>query len=222
MATRLNLMVGGPKGLLPVDWMQAPGQWVAADRGVLYLLQHGIQPVVAVGDYDSLTPEEHAFVQRACPELQTFPPEKDATDTQLLLRRAIALGADEYVLYAGTGGRLDHALANMFLAVDPEFAGIAAQLHLTDATNWVDFLPQGQHVLHRRPGFNYLGITTLTAVRELTIEGAKYPLHGWSSPVPFSWASNEFVGDQPVTVALKSGTAVAIYSHDRLGQKRDN
>lgn len=222
MTSRLNLMVGGPKSLLPLDWQSAPGLWGAADRGAHFLMTHGVQPAFVVGDDDSLTLAERETIQAAYPDRLTLPTAKDDTDTQVLLREAIKRGADDYVLYAATGGRLDHALANLFLPVMPEFASVAKQIHLTDLTNWIDFLPAGEHLLRPRAGYDYLGLVTLTPVESMTITDAKYPLQSWSSTIPFSWASNEFVDDTPIMVSFETGMVAAIYSRDRVGQQTDN
>lgn len=221
MVARINLMLGGPKALLPTHWNEAPGEWGAADRGSLFLLDHGIKPVFAVGDYDSLTPAEHQRVEAELPGLETYPPEKDFTDTQLCVLQAMhQYAAREIVLYAATGGRMDHLLANLLLATEPRFRSV--HLRIVDRTNDIFFLQAGSHRLTALPAYQYLGVVPLTAVTDLTISGAKYPLANWSSPVPFSWASNEFVAGQNVTISFTAGTVAIVYSRDLLGQKTDN
>lgn len=221
MVRRVNLMLGGPKALLPDSWRQVPGIWGGADRGSLFLLQNHVQPIFAVGDYDSVTPEEKQQVLQQLVNVRTYPPEKDYTDTQLCLMRAIRdFGATDVYLYAATGGRMDHLLANMLLATEPRFAGV--HLHIIDRTNDIVFMHPGTHRLHEKVGYRYLGVVPLTAVRDLNINGAKYPLHHWNSDLPFSWASNEFLPNQDVTICFAAGTVAVIYSRDRNGQQAEN
>ncbi|WDF83684.1 thiamine diphosphokinase [Lacticaseibacillus pabuli] len=221
--TRLNLMLGGPKELLPTDWQQAPGKWAGADRGTLYLLQHDIQPEFSVGDYDSMTDAERKQVAKQLTKMPVYPAEKDYTDTELLLTMALTeYDARDIVLYAATGGRIDHELSNLLLATEPSYTEFASRLHITDATNWIDFLGAGDHHVKKRAGYPYLGVVPLTGVANLTIVGAKYPLHNWSSERPFSWASNEFVDGQAVKVSFDAGIVAIVYSRDLRGQKTDN
>ncbi|WP_179395586.1 thiamine diphosphokinase [Lacticaseibacillus absianus] len=220
--TTLNLMVGGPAAALPTDWPQLAGDWVGVDRGTLRLLKAGITPVLAVGDFDSLTPAERVTVAAAVAELHTAPAEKDETDTEMAVRLALAAGATRVRLIGATGGRLDHLLANLFLATQPRFAADAARIELLDRQNRVRFFTAGSHQLQPDSTYRYLGIVPLTAIAHLTITGAKYPLHDWSSQTPFAWASNEFVDATPVVISWTQGTVAVIESNDRIGQTRDN
>lgn len=221
--TRFNLFVGGPQAELPADWPNLPGKWAGVDRGTLHLLQRGIQPQFAVGDFDSLAEAEHEAVIKAVANIHPAPAEKDETDTEMAVRLAFSTyGATEVWLIAATGGRIDHLLANLFLPTQPRFQPFTEHIHVLDQQNLISFYRAGQHQLLPEPEYTYLGIVPLTAIDGLTITGAKYPLHDWSSQTPFAWASNEFVGAAPVEVNWQSGIVAVIYSRDRVGQKRDN
>lgn len=220
--TTYNLMVGGPVALLPEAWPKLAGRWVGVDRGTLHLLNGGVKPAFAVGDFDSLTAAEFAKVKAQVQELHTAKPEKDETDTEMAVRLAFAAGADQVRLVGATGGRLDHLLANLFLPTELAFQQWTEQIELLDAQNDVLFFRAGEHTLTPQSDYPYLGIVPLTAIENLTIAGAKYPLKSWSSMTPFSWASNEFVGQTPVIIRWRSGIVAVIYSRDRNGQKVDN
>lgn len=64
---------------------------------------------VNLGDYDSLSylPDP--------PPAQVYPSEKNYTDGELALMRALSAGADEVEFYGGGGGREDHFLGNLHL-----------------------------------------------------------------------------------------------------------
>ncbi|KRN24769.1 thiamine diphosphokinase [Lacticaseibacillus camelliae] len=220
--TLMNLMVGGPVGLLPHDWQKLAGTWVGVDRGTLHLLQAGITPQFAVGDFDSLTASEFGQVKRRVAELHTAKPEKDETDTEMAVRLAFKAGAARVRLIGATGGRLDHFLSNLFLPTELRFQNWTEQIEMLDAQNWVQFYRGGTHELPAQPDYPYLGIVPLTGIERLNIAGAKYPLKDWSSMTPFSWASNEFLGQQPVTISWQSGIVAVVYSRDRNGQQTDN
>lgn len=221
--TAFNLMLGGPAHELPEKWPQLPGDWVGVDRGTLHLLQAGITPRFAVGDFDSLSQAERAAVFAAVPEITRVAPEKDDTDTELAVDLALNRHQAETVTLVGaTGGRLDHLLANLYLPAEARFQPAAGRIRLLDHDNAVEFLAAGTRRFRPKPGYAYIGIVPLMAVRDLTITGAKYTLRDWTSQTPFAWASNEFVDGQPIDVSLTSGVVAVIYSRDRRGQQLDN
>ena len=80
---------------------------IAADRGFEQLQCRGIEPDLAVGDFDSL-----GYVPNAR-EVVRHPVEKDDTDMMLAVREGLRRGYREFILYGGVGGRLDHTLANV-------------------------------------------------------------------------------------------------------------
>ena len=79
---------------------------IAADGGYKYLDSLGIAPDIYIGDYDS----------SECPEgvdAVRLPVEKDDTDMLAAVRLALGRGCREIHMFGGTGGRLDHTLANI-------------------------------------------------------------------------------------------------------------
>lgn len=219
---RLNLLVGGPKALYPADWQQMPGEWVGVDRGALHLVQAGITPLFAVGDFDSLTTAEHRQVVAAVAEVHQKS-DQDETDTDMAVRLAfVDHQATEACLVGATGGRLDHFLSNLFLPTQPRFAAYTNKISMIDAENFIQFYQPGSYQLTALLGYRYLGIVPLTAITHLEIVGAKYPLADWSSQTPFSWASNEFLPGQSVTISWTNGVVAVIQSRDLRGQQQDN
>lgn len=75
-----------------------------------------------LGDFDSLheTPVP--------PPAYVYPAEKNYTDGEIAVRRAIAAGADEIDLYGGFGLRSDHFLGNLHLLYLAGSQGVHARL----------------------------------------------------------------------------------------------
>lgn len=90
----------------------APGEGdfvIAADAGLRYLEEREIRPNLVVGDFDTL---------RYVPEGQNvlkLPAEKDDTDMSMAIKEGIRAGYGTFYIYGGTGGRLDHTIANLQL-----------------------------------------------------------------------------------------------------------
>ena len=78
---------------------------IAADGGVKHTEALGITPHIVLGDFDSLgyTPAG----------AEIHPVEKDDTDAMLAIKRGLALGCTDFVLYGSLDGpRLEHTVAN--------------------------------------------------------------------------------------------------------------
>ena len=92
-----------PRGLTP-----GPGDLViAADGGFAALEGLGLSPDLVVGDFDSLGHRpDH-------PHVVALPVEKDDTDMHSAIRLGWERGYRAFRLYGGTGGRIDHTLANI-------------------------------------------------------------------------------------------------------------
>ncbi|KLI76648.1 MULTISPECIES: thiamine diphosphokinase [Lacticaseibacillus] len=221
--TDVNIMAGGPHENLSEDWQQLVGEWIGVDRGTLRLVKAGIKPVLAVGDFDSLTASEFQLVREHVQKIEQVPSAKDDTDTELAVKAALTdFSADKVTLIGATGGRLDHFLSNLFLPLQPRFLDDIERIHLLDEQNHVDYYGPGTHEIQPLPGYRYVAVINLTPVTDLAIVGAKYPLKPWSAAYPYAWASNEFIGNEPFTVSWTTGQVAIIYSRDRIGQKVDN
>lgn len=91
---------------------------VAVDGGYRSLVDSGIKPTVAVGDFDSL-----GFVPQDVPA-HRHPVMKDDSDTALALQWAHEQGFDSIAVYGALGGRLDHTMASLQALVGAARAGM--------------------------------------------------------------------------------------------------
>ena len=80
---------------------------ITADGGYLYALKNGITPDIVLGDFDSL-----GFVPE-CENVISLPTKKDDTDTLAAVKLALSKGYKTIYIYGGTGGRIDHTIANI-------------------------------------------------------------------------------------------------------------
>ncbi|MFQ6090488.1 MAG: thiamine diphosphokinase [Candidatus Bipolaricaulia bacterium] len=101
---------------------------IAADGGFAKAKGLQIKVDLVIGDLDSLGPGEREALAESGTETITFPEEKDQTDLELALDRAIALRPGRIVLFGALGARLDQGLANIFLLERAARAGIAAEI----------------------------------------------------------------------------------------------
>lgn len=188
--------------------------FIGVDRGNLFLIEQGIYPDLAIGDFDSVSEEELALVCSQSKEILQAQPEKNDTDLELAVKTAfVRYPQAQVTIFGAFGGRLDHTLANIFLPSDPEIMPYMQQIRLCSAQNELSYCPQGCHEIKPVVGMDYLAFMSVSN-SQLTIEGAKYPLNESNYFLKKVYASNEFI-DEPVFLECQSGYAIVIYSKDR-------
>ena len=111
--------------------------YIGVDHGVEELLKQGIQPIFAIGDFDSL--EDQNTLENL--KLQVLPTRKDVTDTHAAIDYAISHGYDDIALYGVTGGRLDHFFAVICLL--EKYRDIKITIY--DQQNSIELLKPGVH-----------------------------------------------------------------------------
>ncbi len=84
---------------------------IAADGGYDHLIRMGLRADIALGDFDSVSSGE-VWNDTIC-EKMTYPPEKDDTDMMLAIKLGLSRGFEQFAIYGGLGGRLDHTIANI-------------------------------------------------------------------------------------------------------------
>ena len=113
---------GSPPAAESVRAVPGDARVIAADKGLEHALALGLAVEIAVGDFDSASPEAVAVAEEAGTRIERHPAEKDATDLELALDRAAALDPERVLVLAGDGGRLDHLLSTLLLLGSPRYA----------------------------------------------------------------------------------------------------
>ena len=124
---------GEPPEPALLEELAPPQLVVAADSGADIALGLGLSVDVVVGDFDSVTPAGAA----AAGEQRRFPTDKDATDLALALAEAHDRGAESITVVGGSGGRLDHFLANVAVLASGELASLRVDALMGSARLWV-------------------------------------------------------------------------------------
>ncbi len=196
-------------------WFRAADVRLAADGGARALLQRGLVPDVAVGDWDSLTAAELDRLRAAGVRLHTFPRDKDATDLELALLYAVDHDAHEIHVFGALGGRWDQTAANLLLLAHPRLRSVRVVLHHRGQRLW---LIRGQDEIAGQVGDTISFIPLGGPARGVTLQGVAYPLEDGALP----WAgtlgvSNRFT--QPrVQVRVREGLLLAVHIPRRVQQ----
>ena len=180
---------------------------IAADKGLEHALALGLDVTVAVGDFDSASPEAVAVAEAAGVRIERHPQEKDATDLELALDLALTSSPARILVLASEGGRLDHLLSAALLLASERYARSQIDAFVGDARVHV---LRGERELEGEPG----ELLTLLAVNGpaegVTTEGLAYPLRGETlEPGSSRGVSNVFAASR-ARVTVERGVLLAI------------
>lgn len=188
---------------------------IAVDGGLSYCSVLEVEPDLILGDFDSLSEQEEQAVssleQQIPDRIIRLPAEKDDTDMLAALKHGLALGYEDFRIYAGTGGRLDHTLANLQCLLYLKNNGATG--YLLDGNGMI--LAIQNEAIHFRPEMEgYLSLFTLgTQAKGVTIQGMKYPLNNYTmcNDYPIG-ISNEFMGEA-ATISVEEGQLICIIQY---------
>lgn len=187
---------------------------IAVDGGLSYCGLLQVEPDLILGDFDSVSGQE----ARTLEELETqiperilrLPCEKDDTDTLAALKEGMRRGYRDFRIYAGTGGRLDHTLANIQCLV--YLKNRDAVGYLVDGGGMM-LVIQNETIRFQEGLEGYLSLFSLVEEsRGVTLEGLKYPLSKAVVRNEFPIGiSNEFTGEA-AAVTVEDGTVLCMVS----------
>ena len=209
MSEEIVVVVSGGQPPDPGAALTAPlgAPVVAADEGLEHALALGLEVTVAVGDFDSASPEAVAVAEAAGTRVERHPQEKDATDLELALDLAAAMDPERILVLAGDGGRLDHHLAALLLLGSNRYAGSQVDAFIGGARVHVI---RAERSLHGTPGERISLLALHGAAEKVTTEGLAYPLRAETLEAGSSrGVSNVFAADT-ARVSLERGVLLAL------------
>jgi thiamine pyrophosphokinase len=180
---------------------------IAADSGFHHAVELGLRVDLLVGDMDSVSLGGLAAALAAGAGLEEHPSEKDETDLELALNRALVRQPSRIVVVGGAGGRFDHVMANVLVLTADRLAGIAVEGRFGTARITI---VRDEALVEGSPG----DLLTLLAITGpalgVTTSGLKYALHDEDlAPSASRGVSNELIA--PIArIMVRSGILLAI------------
>lgn len=164
--------------------------YIGIDRGALIAIRQGLRLKCAIGDFDSVNEVERKEIERAT-IVHSMPARKDDTDSEAALHYALQQGYDDIILYGCFGGRIDHAMANMYLLMHRDYP-----LTLMDEHNTAKILKQGNyHIANTHKYLSFLALEDSI----ISERGVSYPLIEKDiSPDIILTISNEIIDDEAI------------------------
>lgn len=210
----VHIVLGAPKEENIAPLMHQEGIVIGVDRGALFAINEGIAVDIALGDFDSITPEEKEVLQIEAGDIFNFPTDKDDTDTEIALLYVLKNYPETDVyFYNWYGGRIDHLYSLLLVVLQKRFKPLIPYLHFISEKNHISFYLPGEHEIQKIEDMDYLSYILLTEVKDLTLQHVKYTLEKESFEQPHALISNEFLTDK-ASFSFRDGIIGVVQSTD--------
>ena len=180
---------------------------IAADGGVDRAHALGLHVDLAVGDFDSVTEDGLAAVRTAGAQIERHAPAKDATDLELALDAALALGPSRLVVIGSDGGRLDHLLGSVLLLADERYARVEIDAFLGASRVHVI---RGRRSVSGAVGELVSLLPVHGAAVGVSTAGLEYALHEETLAAGTSRGTSNVFSDGEARITVEQGCLVAV------------
>lgn len=197
-----------------LHYIPAHALLVGVDRGALWLLHHNLTPTLALGDFDSVTAEERAFIERrvGAAGFLPYPSHKNETDMELAFRWALRKTPREIRVLGGIGSRLDHSWGTLQLLERHRKADI--RVIVFDAHNRMELLSAGSHAVLKSADYTYVSLLSVTPASTVSLSGFVYSLERGRIRRGSSLAISNELAASTGTVTVHEGRVWLIASRD--------
>lgn len=204
----------GPVQELPDFSAWPDADFIGVDAGTLVLLEQGITPKAAVGDFDSVTKGQLEEIASALPDIYKAEAEKDETDTELALHKAMEFSPRQVIVTGVTGGRLDHYMSALHALYAVHLKYPETLFSIVNKQNRIRFLTPGVHTVKQDDRYRFISFYPFgEEVKGFFLKDFKYPVT--NETVPFGstrFVSNELADEGTITIS--SGNCIMIESID--------
>lgn len=187
---------------------------ICADSGAEHALKAGIRIDKLVGDLDSLSPEAKSIIESRGIKTEIYPVEKDMTDTEIALRQ---IPEDHEIrLISSLGGRPDHMMSNILLAVKLRSEG--RDITLTDGVTDIipmsgkDKIEVGGIMSPEKLSVSLVPLNFDSPVKCVTSTGLYYELNGQDLIAGSSFSNSNKIkdGETSFGISVESGQMAVI------------
>ena len=184
---------------------------VCADGGSMHAKKLGLTPDIIIGDCDSIDQETLKYYEAKGVKVNTYPRDKDQTDTQLAVEHAYELGGREMILIGCTGTRFDHTFGNVGMLIWLMKRGVRGII--INKHNEIHVLDR-YIMLEGKPGDRVSLLPITPKINGIHTTGLKYALEDaelvYDQP---KGISNEFVSNE-AQIVIRDGMLMVVKYRD--------
>ncbi len=186
---------------------------ICCDGGVRHLKKLGVKPNFIIGDFDSANKNiVEEYSNQNC-EIEVFNVEKDYTDGELGINKAIDLKCEEIIFIGATGCRMDHTLANInlgMLALSND-----CNLIVIDEYNIIYTIKDRVRITNKID--SNCSIVPITPVAYgVSTTGLKYPLNKEDVYLGHTRTISNLIIDDVADISIERGIVNVILSEDKV------
>jgi len=190
---------------------------IGVDGGALWLVNHGVDPDVAIGDFDSVTAKEKRHVHDHAGRYIQYLPQKDETDLELAIEEAIRLKPKSVVIYGALGRRFDHALSAVQMLTRLESHNIYGEI--VDNFNKINIVRRLM-TLTKDTAYPYISIISLESTACVTLVGFVYNVSRKQFLSDSSLGVSNQIVDKTAEIIVHQGKILVVRSSDvRVGSR---
>ncbi|HVF25183.1 MAG TPA: thiamine diphosphokinase [Anaerolineales bacterium] len=191
--------------------LHADDYLICADGGTRHALALGLKPNLVIGDMDSIDQAQWQKLKSAGVPIELFPRDKNETDLELALERAIELGPKVILIIGALGGRLDQTFGNTALLSDSRLASV--NVRLDDGLEEI-FFCRDQAEVRGRSGDLVSLIPWGNPVQGVQTQGLQWSLQRETLlPEKTRGISNEMTGET-ASITITSGLLLVIHRRE--------
>lgn len=181
---------------------------LCADGGTRHASSLDLRPDLVIGDLDSADKGYLQQLETYAVPIEHYPRDKNETDLELAINKAIELNPSEIIIVAALGGRLDQTLANISLLSNAYLA--TCNVRLDDGVEEI-FFCRDQVAVKGRSGDIVSLIPWGVPVHGIQTEHLKWQLSNETlHPEKTRGISNEMT-DDVATVKIESGLLLIVH-----------
>lgn len=180
-----------------------PDKVVVADGALRHADTLDLNPDYIVGDLDSVDRSLLSRYQNA--KIEQYPRDKDKTDLEIAVLRALTLNPIEIIFIGMLGGRIDHQFGNILLLTT--IKNVKLRIEDRDISGFV-LNDKSKIAIKRSKGFSLIPLTG--DVTGVGVSGARWNLSSQTLTLGSPTAlCNEFIENE-VTVSIESGSLLVL------------
>lgn len=185
------------------DRIGTPDKVIVADGALRHIDALGLTPNYIVGDLDSVDKDLLEKYQSA--KIEKYPRDKDKTDLEIALEKALTFSPTELIFIGMFGGRIDHQFGNILLLTK-----LTNQLVKVEDSNFSCFLLNGHHKITLQDGNGFSLIPLTEKVTGVSVKRARWELDNSTLSLGAPTAlCNEFLDDE-VEISTSSGSLLIV------------
>jgi len=181
---------------------------ICVDKGLEYAYEYNIKPNLIVGDMDSV--DKNILKEYNKETIITFSKIKDFTDTELALKQAIQLKAQNIFLLCVTGNRLDHTLSNIKLLLKLKKNNIKGMIIDNDNTLMII----NRHIKIDKQPNQVISLIPLNQCISVTTKGFLYPVINQDIDINWNIGISNKIIDSYGEITLKEGNLLVVISKE--------